>query len=241
MYIIKKISVDDKVYQSSKIIDHTNKKISSALVLLENCARNFVKEEFGARSFEQSKVLDIHKIDQVCEPIIDGMLLYRLNDDPHRIHIYQRRTEVIDNGWIRTYHVPQSTFRKTHIFELEECTDFKLDENKNSKIPSDILEVEMVVGPAGIKIPEPMTHGPSLNLLNDLKKSPKFKERFISGNTIINNKSVSVIKITEEKPNLKMSLIKQTIVAQPIESPFMPIIMEEYVGKDIEQPTQKID
>ena len=233
MYIIKKISVDDKVYQSSKIIDHTNKKISSALVLLENCARNFVKEEFGARSFEQSKVLDIHKIDQVCEPLIDGMLLYRLNDDPHRIHIYQRRTEVIDNGWIRTYRVPQSTFKKTHIFELEECTDFKLDENQNSKIPSDIPEVKMVVsGPAGIQVPEPMTHGPSLNLLNDLKKSPKFKERFVSGNTTINNKSAPIIKISE---------IKQTIVAQPIESPFMPIIIEQYVGKDPEQSIQKID
>jgi hypothetical protein len=178
MYIIKKITVNGENYQSSKIIEHTNKKITSALILLENCARNFVKEEFGIKSFEQAKILNIHKIDQVCEPIVDGMLLYRLNDDPHRIHVYQRRSEVIDlNGWFSKSKVSQAQFKRTHIFELEEYARLGIgnDFDPISVIP----QIEMIpIGSAGIKIPKLMTIGPMVNLFDELKKSDKFKARF---------------------------------------------------------------
>jgi dynactin complex subunit len=178
MYVVKNITVDDKLYKSSKIVNYTTQKISVALALLEECARNFVKEEFGSKAFEQSKIIDIHRIDQVCEPIVDCMLLYRLNEDPHSVHVYQRRTEVVDlAGWFSTSKVPQSFFKKTHIFELEECTAMKTD-NIDTCVQTILPKIEMVeFGPAKIKIPKPMTLAPICNLIDDLKKSSKFRAR----------------------------------------------------------------
>lgn len=183
-YVIKLIVLkDNKEYLSSKIVDNTNKKISVALILLENAARNFVKEEFGVKAYELSKILDIHKIDQVNEPIVDSMLLYRINDDPHRINVYQKRTEVIDqNGWFSTTKVPQSYFKRTHIFELEEYNGFCVNDADTNVSPI-VPQIKMIpVGPAKIKIPEPMTVSPICNMIEELKKSPKFKSLFVSAN-----------------------------------------------------------
>jgi len=198
MYIIKLITLkDNKEYISSKVVECTDKKISAALILLDNVARNFVKKKFGENAYEQSKVLDIHKIDQICEPLVDGMLLYRLNDDPHRIHIYQKITEVIDqNGWFSTSKVPQSQFKKTHIFELEESSVIGLAEaNVSSVIP----KVEMVpIGPAGVKVPKPMTIAPMCNLINELRDCAKFKAQYASIDTHVKLLAAST-KQTENK------------------------------------------
>lgn len=178
MYIIKKIELDNGMYKSSKIIDHTTKKIATALMLLETNVRNFVKEEFGTKAYEQSKIIDIHQIDQVCEPIVDSMLLYRLSDDPHSIHIYQRRTEVIDqSGWFTTGKVSQTTFKRTHIFELDEYTGLSPDEASSSSTNNYEPHVEMVaIGPnKKIKIPKEMTTIPMFDLIDELKKSDRFR------------------------------------------------------------------
>jgi hypothetical protein len=191
MYVIKKITVIGENYQSSKIINHTNKKISFALSLLENCARDFAREEFGIKAFEQAKILDIHKIDQICEPIVDCMLLYRLNDDPHRIHVYQRRTEVVNqNGWFSTSKIPQSQFKKTHIFELEEYVGLIVNDNTNPNIFPFFPHARIVpIGPANIKVPESMTNPPFNKLLTELKNSIKFKARFEASNSSVNVKT----------------------------------------------------
>ncbi|XWV25871.1 hypothetical protein QJ857_gp1210 [Tupanvirus soda lake] len=184
MYFIKKITLKEgKEYESSQIVGHTKNKIAGALILLENVARDFVREEYGAKAYEQSKILDIHKIEQVCEPIVDGMLLYRLNDDPHRIHVYQRRTEVIDqNGWFSSAKIPVPQFKRTHIIELEQCEGISISES-NANIASTISQVEMVpLGPAGIKVPKPMTVAPICDLIDELKKCARFKARFASVN-----------------------------------------------------------
>lgn len=190
MYFIKKIILDDKQgYQSSKIVDHTSKTISVALSLLENAVRMFVKDECGREAADQIKIIDIYKFDQVNEPMIDSMLLYRLTDDPHRIHVYQKKTTVVKvSGYIwGTSDTPTTFFRRTHIFELEEYSGsispgtqntINIPNSENTNVPSILPQVEMVpIGPARIKIPKPMTLAPMCNLIDELKKSAKFKFR----------------------------------------------------------------
>lgn len=184
MYVIKRITLNDGVYGSSKIVDHTNQTIGTALALFEACARNFVKEEFGTQAYEQSAVLDIHSVDQVAEPIVDCMLLYRLADDPHTIHVYQRRTVVVDqNGWFSSTKVTHQTFTRTHLFELEEYTGIRGEDSPNSHFA---YPVDMVAfGPAGICVPKPITMAPICNLIEELKRSKRFISRFEYMNSLV--------------------------------------------------------
>lgn len=178
MYVIKKINVDDKLYLSSQLIDYTNKQIVFAIGLLERAILSYVKTEFGNQN-GNIKILDIHDFNQINEPLIDSILLYRLFDDPHRIHIYQKRTELIDlNGWFSVSKSTASSFRRIAIFELEEY-DIVLP---NQSEAENVIKIEMVpppFGPPNLKIPKAMTVAPICDFIDELKKSTKFKSRFV--------------------------------------------------------------
>lgn len=181
MYIIKKISVDDKLYLSSQIICYTPSKITSAMELFEKTAREYVGQEFGREAYEKSKIIDIHNIDQIAEPLVDGMLLYRLYENPNCIYVYQRKTTITkQNNWTwGTTDIITSQFKRTHIFELEEYNsiDHKLTFMADPMLPS----IEMVsIGTSHIRIPKPMTVSPICDLIDELKNCKKFKERFIA-------------------------------------------------------------
>lgn len=172
MYLIKKIKVDDKLYLSSHIVNHTgNKQISQGIKLLESAVRNFVREEIGRDASENSKIIDIHSLDQVSEPLIDGILLYRLDDNPHQIHVYQRKTVITkQTNWTwGTSDVPVTTYKRVYIFELEEYENITA---------VGIEEIEMInYGPARIRIPKKMTLEPMSLVITELKCSDRFKKR----------------------------------------------------------------
>lgn len=179
MYIIKKISVDDKLYLSSQIICHTQSKISSAIELFEKTAREFVGQEFGRDAYEKSKIIDIHNLDQIAEPLIDGMLLYRLYENPNCIYVYQRKTIITkQSNWTwGTTDIITSQFKRTHLFEMEEYEDIeqKMIFTNSTSIPS----IEMVsIGSSHIRIPKPMTVSPICDLIEELKNCQKFKARY---------------------------------------------------------------
>lgn len=187
MYIIKLITLDNGTYISSKVVDYTTQTIGTALSLFEKSARNFVKEQYGIKAYETSSVIDIHSLDQVSEPIIDSVLLYRLTSDPHTIHVYQRQTVITEeSGWFSTVEIVRNTFSKTHLFELEEHS-CDIEENIERSIPP---TVDMVAfGPAGISIPKSLTTAPMCDLIEELKNSKRFLDRFeyISG---LNNNDI---------------------------------------------------
>ena len=180
MYIIKRIDLTNgSTYLSSRIIDHTTQRIATALSLLESCAKQLVKEEFGASAVEQSKIIDIHSLEQVSEPLVDSMLLYRIDSDPHVIHVYQRKTTVIDVlGWFINSQTVQHSFEKVCQFELEEYDKFSDEQdtdNSNTKRRSNIDEPEkehskMIVG----------------NFIEELKNS----ERFLSKASLFNDENI---------------------------------------------------
>lgn len=178
MYIIKNITTIDNTYLSSKIIDHTFDTIKSALALLEICSKNYVKEQFGQVAYDNSKIIDILNLDQIVEPQIDGILLYRLIDDPHRIHVYERRTKMVEqSGWLRSYQAPTPTFNKTGIYELEEYEKVKTDGNPESRIINNDNHLTEMVTIGNIKIPKIMTIQPMASLISELKQSKKFLEK----------------------------------------------------------------
>ena len=205
MYFIKKITFDPKKnYQVSKIINHTNKTISVALKLLESSVREYVYDECGRDASTQTLITDIDKIESVIEPMLDGIVLYRLESDMFRIFVYQKKT-IATKGWIGAK--ISSTFFLTNIFELEEYANPIESSNNsiNTQIKSDTLAPigEMVaVGPAKVKIPISMTVAPMSNLIEELKKSSKFKSRL-----------EAISKISEEESKIpQIEFIAPTIV-----------------------------
>ena len=180
MYFIKKITIDElSLYRSSEIVDHTNKTISTAILLLEKSVQTFVKEEYGRITGEKIKIIDIHSISQVNEPLIDTILLYRLEGNPHRIMVYQKKT-VIEKvkGWWGENDTPIYHFRLIHYFELEEYNkmNYITQTSHNGQIETQYeIKEEMVhVGQTGLQIPKRITSAPICNVLDELKNSPKF-------------------------------------------------------------------
>lgn len=159
MYIIKKITVDGKNYISSQILSHFGDEFAqSSIMLLEEQALSLVKEEYGAIAFSEAKIIKISNEDQVMEPIVDTMLLYSIDSDPTRIHVYQRKSAVIESSaWFYgTVKTAIPTFKKTYILEIESYGLPIMNNNSTlNKIPRPppSLPIEVIsVGSAGLKI-----------------------------------------------------------------------------------------
>ena len=176
MYFILKTTVDEKQQPVSfDIVKYTNKTISTALILLETSARDYIKDSCGTQASISAKIIDIHNFDQVCEPLVDGMLIYRVGTDSHKLHIYQRKTEVVPGKvWGQTI---ATTFQRIQIIALLE--NKTINSINMTFAPPIVPQVEMVpVGPAQIKIPKILTVAPMLDVIDQLKKSARFQKCF---------------------------------------------------------------
>lgn len=200
MYYIKKITLDEKErYLTSKIMEHA-KSISSALCLLEHSVKDFVREECGKQASDNCKIIDIHDFSQINDPIIDSTLVYRLDSDPHRLHVFQRKTKSI-SGYIYGQSLI-AEFRKIEIFELEEYDKINPIDlaRKNSidlstTLMSTIPPIELVpVGSARILVPKQMTVSPMCDLIKELKQSLRFKAKFVEVNSAAPSESAPNIK-----------------------------------------------
>jgi hypothetical protein len=178
MHFVKRVTFDEKnEYVASQIVDHTNKTISVALGLLTDIAKKFVREELGREAGEKANIIEINNFDQVHEPTTDAILLYKLVSDPHKIHVFQKKTQVLTvAGWFSTGPVADSKFKRICIYELEEYSNKMI----MASVPSSLPDHEFVpIGPAQIKVPKGMTISPTADLIRDLKLSPKFIARSI--------------------------------------------------------------
>lgn len=124
-YFVKSIKVDNDVYQSSSIIDISNTYEEAQEQLLLH-SKQYVKEELGDKAYNQVKIIDILDFNQVVEPIIDSVQLYRLSGFDNRIYVYQKKTSVIDNnGWFGSAQMTRTVFSRVVIFEFEKNSKFE--------------------------------------------------------------------------------------------------------------------
>ena len=218
MYFIKKIAFDsEKKYQNSSIVNHTNKTISTALKLLESSVRQHIYEECGREASDKAVIMDIAKIENIIEPMNDGIMLYRFESDMFRIFVYQKKT-IFAKGWIGTKIT--STFFLTHMFELEEYKNFIETSNISiitSQLKSDVPPPpgEMVtIGNSNVKIPKAMISKPTIDLINELKKSSKFKKR----------QEISLTDLSSETIKPKIPPIENIEAISPLIENTEPII-----------------
>lgn len=175
MYLIKNIAVDGDRYISSRIISHTtSSSFSTAQELLMATALGMVQEEFGRSAASKAKIIDIHTLDQIVEPPLDGMLLYRLAERPEVIMVYQKRTTSVKQaGYLWSSEATLTEFKKTNLLEIEESDII----TTKSRSEAPLLPFEMVpAGPSGkIQIPKPMQQSPMCDLIEELKRSVRFQ------------------------------------------------------------------
>jgi len=179
MYFVIKNNIDKKGYfVSGEFVEGVQKNsIEDALSLLKKSVIDFVRHECGKPAADNMKIIDIHSFDQVAEPIIDGMLLYRLDTNPNQIHVYKRVTTEVPAGYVFGKSVV-SEFNKINIFELIECSKgitikIMTTESQPDMYPQPSLDM-VPSGPANIPIPRKMTQAPICDMLSALKQSPMF-------------------------------------------------------------------
>lgn len=173
-YIIKEITVDNDEYVSSRISKMSIKGIGNALKKLTESAKEYVKDKYGSESAKNTDIIDIINLTQVCEPLVDAVLLYRLESDPHKIYAYRRLTQVKEQpGWTwGSTKVVCVSFKRVCIFELEEIAD------QESSVKEQVEEEDRQVK---------MTILPMNDLLVELKKNQSFlKKKFESERKVEN-------------------------------------------------------
>lgn len=230
MYFIKRITVDNDKYLSSEIVDHTSQTISTALSLLENNAREHVIDECGKQAHSDAKIIDVHHLNQISEPLVDTMLIYRVGNDSHRLHLYQRKTKIVPGMVYGQNLIPE--FKKVKIFELHEYKNLSPAATQSQNIPV-IPNIEYVpVGPSGIKVPKQMTTAPMCDVISELKNSPKFKARLVLVNS--SDRSENSLTFDHEPVNAFSSLVKKS-VAETTSDEFPKLvdnIIDEYFSEN---------
>lgn len=164
-FVIKNNIGKEGQYLSGEIVGHVSGKIAHATNLLDKLVIDYVKEECGKQASENCKIIDVHSLDQVAEPSVDGIRLYRIDTEPTRIHVYQRISKQVEG---RLYgHSVLTEFHKNKIFEVLSY--------KYIIPPPPVPAPEMIkVGPSNMEYPKSMTQAPMIDLISALKSSEKF-------------------------------------------------------------------
>lgn len=128
MYYIIREKIDDRGNKLIPEICEMANYISEALYLLTNVCKVEIRNEWGT-SESENKVIDINDLSQVSEPLIDGVLIYRVVNTPHILYLYQRKTKIVKGMvWGET---TTSEFKLIQIYYLIEY------DNPKSKIVAD--------------------------------------------------------------------------------------------------------
>ena len=177
MYFIIKTNLDlNNSYTSNDVVAHSGGGIANAQNVLLAAVKTFVAEISGMEMASSLKVIDIHSFDQIVEPIIDTILLYRLDVEPHYIHVWQRKSAVVPG---RLYGQSVDTiFRRIKIFSMCEYNAVSGVPPPPPKSKTESNENLVPFGPSGIKIPEKNTMAPIADVIASLKSSPIFIRKY---------------------------------------------------------------
>uniref|UniRef100_A0A6C0C746 Uncharacterized protein n=1 Tax=viral metagenome TaxID=1070528 RepID=A0A6C0C746_9ZZZZ len=115
MFFVVKNNIDKNGgYVSGEIVAHASDVAPENM--LENAVLAFVAYTKGQEMIENMKIIDAHSLNQVAEPLVDTILLYRIISEPNQIHVYQRISRQVPGYVFGQSIVPE--FTRIKIFEL---------------------------------------------------------------------------------------------------------------------------
>lgn len=140
--------------------------------ILDSSVLEFVKNECGTRTVSNLKIIEINGLDQVCEPIIDTPLIYRVKSESNRLYVYLRESQVAPAGYFYRQSVV-STFWLAHIFTL---TEFPKNTYKIPDPPTHSVNYNTPVLTRSVSTPIVSTGSSNLHttLLDEMRTSPVF-------------------------------------------------------------------
>lgn len=145
MFFVIKNNIDKNGnYVSAEIVAHSTDVVSPSGSILENAAMTFIAYEGGRGMLENIKIIDVHSLNQVAEPLIDTMLLYRVTSEPNKIHVYRRVSKEVPGYVFGQTIVPE--FTRIKVFELVEYSiDIQTPQQEvsNTEIISPIENVDI--------------------------------------------------------------------------------------------------
>ena len=149
------------------IVKHINGRLN-ALSALETECRNFIQNEVGKLN-NGAEIISVSTFDSIKKstPIMDGIHMYRLNDDPDKIYLFKKSTK-ISVGWISNG--IESTFDLIKYYQLIMYEGLQ-------NIPTREEKQELITVNGSIKIPKSATVVPFIDMIAELKKSEFFLGR----------------------------------------------------------------
>ncbi len=266
MFFIIKIDFDEKGYfQSFSIQNKSLDDATEAYKTLVNTVKAYVSQECGEKAGADAQVIEIRKIDQVNEPLIDGILLYKLSDVLikswyiNEKHLFK---QLLD-GFFGQSNTLTTKFGKTCLFELVEY-EFDVNqlfktlpkkkfpkvntdsETKSSGHFNDLHEM-VPYGKSNINVPKIMTVKPMSELIRELKDNKFFKSRFNpeinenltetsdNKNEVPEQKKLEIIEIELKEIKHDQKEIQQYDEKEAVMS--HPVIITEYLPAVVENQT----
>jgi hypothetical protein len=177
-FVVRQTHDNNKI----KIVGHAHSDTKIALQSLERCCKKYVSGQQGKQFGQDISVINIATLQDITQPLVDKMLIYRVNDDVSNLYVYCRATNVIP-GLIygRTVCV---TFNKMATFSVLPYNDLSLS-NISSQIPTNTFTQ---ISPPSIPAPPSMTppklHIPPTktqsapnfsDIMDELRRSPHFQ------------------------------------------------------------------
>jgi hypothetical protein len=213
MFFVIKNNIDKSgSHVSAEIVSHA----SSAEKILENTVTEFVAYEGGREMAENIKIIDIHELTQVAEPLIDTILLYRVTSIPNQIHVYRRGSREVP-GYVFGPTIV-SEFTRIKIFELVKYT----------------TEVKIQQSPVIQETVDETIH--DIPFVKETKLQPAKEEiqQVISSveetiEIITKSIQVEILPTIVEEPQV-ISPIEETIeIIKPIQVEILPTIVAEQI------------
>lgn len=145
MYFVIRNEIDPSgKYISSEIVNHVSLSSSDSdgTDILMESIKSFVSVLSGSEEADSLKIINIDSLDTVSEPLIDSVIAYRINSDPNNIHIYRRKTHIIQGRLYGQTVVPE--FKKIKIFSL---VKYDLDNHKTNIMTSNPIPMKKSTSP----------------------------------------------------------------------------------------------
>ena len=114
----------NKVTKVTTYITNTPVKdeLKQAIDLLENCATNFIEEEHGSKRAKEAfknKNVDINTLE-------DGYYLVKEDNNPFRINVYLKKTEVLSGYVYNSAQVTSKLVRYFYLLDAGNCVNFTI-------------------------------------------------------------------------------------------------------------------
>lgn len=157
--------------------------LASILPVLDKHVKNYVEKQCGLEYIKNFRIIEVSSLAQVCEPLLCGLIAYRLDSMPSRVYLYKKEmVEVQATLFFKAY--ASTIFHKdpVMIFEFLDKTTTDLPE----AVENEKAITRLPIDSESKKVLFPSDH---VQIRNAMLKELLASTKFIIAKNKINNEN----------------------------------------------------